>query len=142
MEQTFSTGQVADLTRADSRTVRKWIDSGKLARVPGHVTRRVARSELVRFMEEHEFPLGPLADDGDPVEMQATIREAVESTGVPLRFVLNDGKTVDVRGRVEINVWLSWVSVFQVDDWHGGTIRTLLESIPLEAVAEVQSLPE
>ena len=69
MREVFTTGQVAKLCRVSARTAAKWIDSGMLKgwRIPGGKDRRVSRSELVRFLNEHKMPLGELA----PVEQTA-----------------------------------------------------------------------
>lgn len=58
MEEVFTTGGVAKLCRVSSRTAAKWIDSGLLKgwRVPGGKDRRVARKDLVTFLEAYQMP--------------------------------------------------------------------------------------
>jgi two-component system response regulator RpaA len=60
----FTTGQVATICRVATRTVVKWIDSGRLKgyRIPGSQDRRVPREHLVRFLNEHGMPLGELEE--------------------------------------------------------------------------------
>jgi hypothetical protein len=64
----LTTGDVAILCDVAPRTVAKWCDSGKLEsiRIPsnghkGHRDRRIARSEVVRFLNEHGIPLDGLS---------------------------------------------------------------------------------
>ena len=61
-KQVLPTGEVARVCRVSPRTVGKWLDSGRLAgrRVPGNQTWRVPRESLVRFLKEHNMPLGEL----------------------------------------------------------------------------------
>ena len=58
MKSVVSTGQIADICGVATRTVSKWIDSGRLTgfRIPGGNDRRVAREELERFLEQHNMP--------------------------------------------------------------------------------------
>jgi excisionase family DNA binding protein len=65
MMKTFTTGQVAKICKVAPRTVNKWFDSGRLTgyRIPGSNGRRVPREALVRFLTEHEMPLGELAEE-------------------------------------------------------------------------------
>ena len=65
MKKVFTTGQVAKMCQVAPRTVSKWFDSGKLKgyRIPGSQDRRIPREQLLRFMKEHEMPLGQLAEE-------------------------------------------------------------------------------
>jgi len=62
----FTTGQVAKICKVAPRTVSKWFDSGKLRgyRIPGSQDRRIPREHLIRFLKEHEMPLGGLEEEG------------------------------------------------------------------------------
>jgi excisionase family DNA binding protein len=55
----FTVGEVALLVRVASRTVRQWIDTGRLHadRVGRSQQRRVPRETLIRFLQEHGMPL-------------------------------------------------------------------------------------
>jgi excisionase family DNA binding protein len=55
----FTVGEVALLMQVASRTVRKWIDAGRLHadRVGKSQQRRVPREDLIRFLQEHGLPL-------------------------------------------------------------------------------------
>ena len=66
VKQVFTTGQVAKICRVAPRTVSKWFDSGKLRgyRIPGSQDRRIPRPELIRFLKEHNMPLGDLEEEG------------------------------------------------------------------------------
>jgi len=66
MGEVFTTGEVAKLCRVSSRTAAKWIDNGLLKgwRVPGGKDRRVARKDLVAFLEEYQMP--PLEELAQP----------------------------------------------------------------------------
>lgn len=57
-DDVLTTGKVARICRVSCRTAAKWIDSGLLAgwRLPGSRDRRVARSELLKFMAAHDMP--------------------------------------------------------------------------------------
>ena len=61
----FTTGQVAKICKVAPRTVDKWFDSGRLKGycIPGSRDRRIPRSYLKKFLEEHGMPLGDLAED-------------------------------------------------------------------------------
>jgi len=54
----LTTGQVAQICNVAPRTVTKWFDTGQLRgyRIPGSKDRRIPRSELIRFMREHNIP--------------------------------------------------------------------------------------
>jgi excisionase family DNA binding protein len=56
-EHCYTTGEVAELTAVCPRTVAHWVDSGLLVahRLPGSRHRRVARADLVRFLEAHDL---------------------------------------------------------------------------------------
>ena len=51
----FTTGQIAKVCMVATRTVTKWVDSGKLHayRIPGSQDRRIPRESLIRFLREH-----------------------------------------------------------------------------------------
>ena len=55
----LTTGQVSKICNVAPRTVSKWFDSGQLGgyRIPGSRDRRIPKSELLRFMKEHNIPL-------------------------------------------------------------------------------------
>lgn len=57
----LTTGQIADLCEVASRTVCKWIDSGRLRgyRIPGTQDRRVHRDRLVEFLVAGGMPVPP-----------------------------------------------------------------------------------
>lgn len=61
----FTTGQVAKICNVGTHTVKKWFDSGRLKgyRIPGSQDRRIPREYLIRFLKEHELPLGDFDDD-------------------------------------------------------------------------------
>ena len=71
----FSTGMVADLCGVAPRTAQKWADSGTLRaiRIPGSLDRRVARADLIEFMEVSGFPTVRLDPElvGRPVVLVA-----------------------------------------------------------------------
>ncbi|MEM1011395.1 MAG: response regulator [Planctomycetota bacterium] len=58
----LTTGEVAKICNVAPRTVSKWFDSGSLKgyRIPGSKDRRIPLNHLVRFMKEHDIPLGGL----------------------------------------------------------------------------------
>jgi excisionase family DNA binding protein len=51
-------GEAAKICKAASRTVSRWFDAGLIKgwRLPLSTDRRVTRTELIRFMKEHEIP--------------------------------------------------------------------------------------
>src|SRR5262249_7005159 len=57
--EAFSTGEVALVVRVAPRTVRKWVDAGRLGcyRVGRSEQRRIPREELLRFLKEHNLPI-------------------------------------------------------------------------------------
>lgn len=61
----FTTGQVAKICKVAPRTVSKWFDSGRLKgyRIPGSQDRRIPREYLIKFLKEHNMPLGELEDE-------------------------------------------------------------------------------
>src|SRR4029450_11139966 len=61
----FTTGQVAKICKVAPRTVSKWFDSGRLVgyRIPGSQDRRIPREHLIRFLKEHQMPLGDLEEE-------------------------------------------------------------------------------
>jgi two-component system response regulator RpaA len=62
----FTTGQVARICKVAPRTVSKWFDSGRLRgyRIPGSQDRRIPRDHLIRFLKDHDMPLGELEKEG------------------------------------------------------------------------------
>ena len=66
MKKVFTTGQVAKICKVAPRTVSKWFDSGRLRgyRIPGSQDRRIPREHLIRFLKEHNMPLGDLEEEG------------------------------------------------------------------------------
>jgi two-component system, OmpR family, response regulator RpaA len=66
MKKVFTTGQVAKICKVAPRTVSKWFDSGRLRgyRIPGSQDRRIPREHLIRFLKEHNMPLGELEEEG------------------------------------------------------------------------------
>lgn len=58
----LTTGDVARICNVAPRTVSKWFDNGQLKgyRIPGSKDRRIPRSELIRFMREHNIPSAAL----------------------------------------------------------------------------------
>lgn len=65
MKKVFTTGQVAKICKVAPRTVSKWFDSGRLVgyRIPGSQDRRIPREHLIRFLKEHQMPLGDLEEE-------------------------------------------------------------------------------
>ena len=65
MRKVFTTGQVAKICKVAPRTVSKWFDSGRLVgyRIPGSQDRRIPREHLIRFLKEHQMPLGDLEEE-------------------------------------------------------------------------------
>jgi len=61
----FTTGQVAKICKVAPRTVSKWFDTGRLKgyRIPGSQDRRIPREYLIKFLKEHNMPLGNLEDE-------------------------------------------------------------------------------
>lgn len=66
MKKVFTTGQVAKICKVAPRTVSKWFDSGRLRgyRIPGSQDRRIPREQLIKFLKEHNMPLGELEEEG------------------------------------------------------------------------------
>jgi excisionase family DNA binding protein len=68
----FTIVQVARLCQVAPRTVGKWFDSGRLkgVRIRSSGQRRVPRAALVRFLKEHNMPLGELeaTEEGEAPE--------------------------------------------------------------------------
>ena len=65
MKKVFTTGQVAKICKVAPRTVSKWFDTGRLKgyRIPGSQDRRIPREQLIKFLKEHEMPLGELEEE-------------------------------------------------------------------------------
>jgi DNA-binding transcriptional MerR regulator len=63
MKDVLSIGQVAKICGVSPNTAQKWFDSGALPgfRVPDSRARRVLRTDLIRFLQEHGVPLDQLA---------------------------------------------------------------------------------
>lgn len=57
IKDVLTSGEVAKITNVAPRTVAKWIDSGMLTgyRLPGSKDRRVEKTNLLRFMQEHKM---------------------------------------------------------------------------------------
>jgi excisionase family DNA binding protein len=57
-KKTLTTGQVAKICKVASRTVAKWIDSGRLKgyRIPGSQDRRVPVENFLQFLKENGLP--------------------------------------------------------------------------------------
>lgn len=57
MKQFYTTGYTAKMLGVASRTVCKWIDSGKLNghRLPGSLDRRVRRDDLIAFIKDYNL---------------------------------------------------------------------------------------
>lgn len=69
----FSTSEVASICKVTQRTVRKWIDSGRLEgyRAASSLNRYIPREALIRFMKENGMPLGNLeSEQAGPEEQQ------------------------------------------------------------------------
>ncbi len=62
MKEVFTTGEVAKICNVTIRTVIKWFESGKLGgyKIPASKDRRIPRTELLRFMREHNMPTDSL----------------------------------------------------------------------------------
>ncbi len=62
LKKVFTTGEIARRLQVAPRTVAKWFDSGELKgyRIPGGTDRRVPRDHLIRFLKDHDMPLGDL----------------------------------------------------------------------------------
>lgn len=61
-KENYTTGDAADLTTLSQQTIIRCFDSGRLRgfKVPGSRFRRIPRCYLIKFMLEHDIPLGPL----------------------------------------------------------------------------------
>jgi excisionase family DNA binding protein len=59
----FTTGQIAHITSVATRTVVKWIESGRLKgyKIPGSNHTRVVLNDLIEFMQANGFPTSELA---------------------------------------------------------------------------------
>lgn len=70
----YTTGQIARICKVSPRTVKNWIDSGKLKgyKLPSSGDRRVTRESLVHFMKAHEFPLERLSPEAPAPATTAT----------------------------------------------------------------------
>lgn len=82
----LTTGEIAKICSVASRTVAKWIDSGKLKgyKVPLSNDRRVLRADLEAFLKEHGFPYE--AASGAPAEGSgSTSTSAAETTDAPTK---------------------------------------------------------
>jgi excisionase family DNA binding protein len=92
----YTTGEVAQLCNAATRTVGKWIDTGLLVgyRIPGSKDRRVPRENLIAFMRQHGMPLGELA--GPSIRVLVVSQDALLVDG--LTRELPAEQAFDVRG--------------------------------------------
>jgi excisionase family DNA binding protein len=117
MKKVFTTGQAARIVKVAPRTICHWFDSGRLEgyRIPGSQDRRIPRDALIRFLKEHNMPLGELAEqprelaedyrnepappapadpDPGPVRKAFTVRDVARICKVPPHVV---GKWLDSR---------------------------------------------
>src|SRR5438045_6985087 len=66
MKKALISGQVGKICKVATRTVSKWVYSGRLRgyRHPGSQDRRIPREQLIKFLKEHGMPLGELEEEG------------------------------------------------------------------------------
>src|SRR5438045_9745870 len=66
MKKALISGQVGKICKVATRTVSKWVYSGRLRgyRHPGSQDRRIPREHLIKFLKEHGMPLGELEEEG------------------------------------------------------------------------------
>ena len=62
MKDLFTTGEAADICNVSQQTIIRCFDAGKVKgfRVPGSRFRRIPRSNLVKFMRDHNIPFDNL----------------------------------------------------------------------------------
>jgi two-component system OmpR family response regulator len=62
MKDLFTTGEAADICNVSQQTIIRCFDAGKVKgfRVPGSKFRRIPRSNLVKFMKDHNIPIDNL----------------------------------------------------------------------------------
>jgi excisionase family DNA binding protein len=62
MKDLFTTGEAADICNVSQQTIIRCFDAGKVQgfRVPGSKFRRIPRSNLVKFMKDHNIPFDNL----------------------------------------------------------------------------------
>ena len=64
-KEVLTTGEVAKICNVTIRTVIKWFEAGKLKgyKIPASKDRRIPRTELIKFMNEHGMPTEKLESD-------------------------------------------------------------------------------
>ncbi|MCA9285067.1 MAG: response regulator [Phycisphaerales bacterium] len=94
-KEVLTTGEVARICNVASRTVSKWFDQGRLRgyRIPGSKDRRIPKSELIRFMREHQIPLDGLTSGNTRVLIVDADTAIVE----PLQRILSSETNYEVR---------------------------------------------
>ena len=62
MKDLFTTGEAADICNVSQQTIIRCFDAGKVQgfRIPGSRFRRIPRSNLVKFMKDHNIPFDNL----------------------------------------------------------------------------------
>ncbi len=62
MKDLFTTGEAADICNVSQQTIIRCFDAGKVQgfRVPGSKFRRIPRSNLIKFMKDHNIPFSNL----------------------------------------------------------------------------------
>jgi len=62
MKDLFTTGEAADICNVSQQTIIRCFDAGKVQgfRIPGSKFRRIPRSNLVKFMRDHNIPFDNL----------------------------------------------------------------------------------
>jgi len=62
MKDLFTTGEAADICNVSQQTIIRCFDAGKVQgfRIPGSRFRRIPRSNLVKFMRDHNIPFDNL----------------------------------------------------------------------------------
>lgn len=62
MKDLFTTGEAADICNVSQQTIIRCFDAGKVQgfRIPGSKFRRIPRSNLVKFMKDHNIPFDNL----------------------------------------------------------------------------------
>jgi two-component system, OmpR family, response regulator len=62
MKDLFTTGEAADICNVSQQTIIRCFDTGKVQgfRIPGSRFRRIPRSNLIKFMKDHNIPFDNL----------------------------------------------------------------------------------
>jgi two-component system OmpR family response regulator len=62
MKDLFTTGEAADICNISQQTIIRCFDAGKVQgfRIPGSKFRRIPRSNLIKFMKDHNIPFDNL----------------------------------------------------------------------------------